>query len=677
MSARETELPQPPLPTVQPYLNWAIDTHFAFLRAGNWLPLLVEFAQGTTLGSFLDAIDEFDGLVRVPELFRSPLLPADFKFCVVLIPNDSKAGDLTKSEPWSTLIRQLEMGPPVTLSAFDGTPAPAEDAGDEDCDEQPSQQRVVVAVLDQGIAFAHDRFRFIDTAAAGHPQRSRVAFVWVQDASGMIGPNTPGVEITDSEIDAAVQQAEVRGSGEEYIYRELKALDITFNGYKPLAHRQSHGTHVADLASGYDVQDAPSARPIIAVDMPEAAVGDPAGATLTPHAIWGLLYILLRARTLRGCCETLPIVANLSYGPHEGPHDGSALFERCADALIEWSLQISTPLLLVLAAGNYRQSRIHAHFTLTPTHPKKVLAWRLQPGGLTPSFMEIYFPSGSDVHVTLTPPGQPSIEIDTAIPTVKTLVGTTGFYTLEYASAGVALGSITLSVAPTAEDFEAQAPHEVVPSGVWEVAVRAKKKTDFDAWIKRSDTPAGRRAKGRQSYFDDPAYRRYDDHGRPIEFDGMDGMGDPMPGGNGGSYVRRRNTLSGIATGKLSYVIGAYRRGLGPDDLMPLFRSSEAGGFQTPGRAMLPINWLGPSREGACPGVLAAGTRSGIRVAMSGTSVAAPQATRYYVDVLAGVAGPTVFDLPGKRVPAGDAWRVDGDGLMRLRPPIGRLWPTR
>lgn len=663
---------------VQPYLNWAIDTGFAFLRPGNWVPLLVEFTPDTTLSSFLQEIKGLEQQVRVPALFRPPLLPPDFKFCVVLIPSDPHiARDLTNSESWSKSILRLEMGPPVTLPAVDETPQPVEDAGNEPCADASAQERVVVAVLDQGIAFAHDRFRFIDTGAAGTPQRSRVAFVWVQDASGTIGASTPGTEVTALQIDTAVQQADLDGTGEEYIYRNLKALDMKLSGYKPLAHRESHGTHVLDLASGYDIQAAPRTRPIIAVDMPEAAVGDPAGSTLTPHALWGLVYILDRAQRLRRPDETLSIVANLSYGPHEGPHDGSSVFERCADALIEWSAQRSTPLVLVLAAGNFRQSRTHAHFRLTPARPLRVLEWRLQPGGLTPSFMELYFPSGSAVQVTLTPPRGPSIHIDTTLALPKTPVGTKGLYTMEYASVGLTLSSIMLSVAPTAEDYEASTSHPVVPCGVWKVEVLAHAETDFDAWIKRSDTPAGRRAKGRQSYFDDPAYRRYDGHGRPIEFDGVDGMGKAMPGGNGGSYVQRRNTLSGIATGRLSHVIGAYRRGLDANDLLPLFRSSEAAGFQTPGRGMLPINWLGPSREGACPGVLAAGTRSGIRVAMSGTSVAAPQATRYLADILAGVAGPATFDMPLTRVPVGDTWRVDGIGLMRQRPPIGRLWPSR
>ena len=52
-------------------------------------------------------------------------------------------------------------------------------------------------------------------------------------------------------------------------------LGFSTGGFKALARRRSHGTHVLDLAAG----DNPAANmmnlPIIAVDMPDEAVGDP------------------------------------------------------------------------------------------------------------------------------------------------------------------------------------------------------------------------------------------------------------------------------------------------------------------------------------------------------------------------------------------------------------------
>ncbi len=180
------------------------------------------------------------------------------------------------------------------------------------------------------------------------------------------------------------------------MYQKFGGLtfDVDVDDYKPLARRKTHGTHVLDLAAG-DIHT--SQHPIIAVDMPEDAVGDPAGSTLSVQAAWGLVYILDRAEKLRQPNETLPVVANLSYGPHEGPHDGTAPLEKFMRRI--WQLAndptiSKTPLEIVLAAGNARQTRTHAAFDLQAGIPKD-LRWRLQPGSLSASLMEIWLPPGA------------------------------------------------------------------------------------------------------------------------------------------------------------------------------------------------------------------------------------------------------------------------------------------
>jgi hypothetical protein len=223
---------------------------------------------------------------------------------------------------------------------------------------------------------------------------------------------------------------------------------------------------------------------------------------------------------------------------------------------------------------------------------------------------------------------------------------------------------ITLFASPTAADPWVDPPYLTVPSGRWSVTVKniSQMPLDIDAWIKRSDTPGGRRAKGRQSYFDDPRYRRFDDNSRPTEFD------DPATT----SYVKRQGTLSGIATGTRTFVIGAYQRQATPCAWIPALYSSEAS------RTMRAPDWLAPGDDStACPGALSAGPRNGTRIAMRGTSVAAPQAARYY----ANQAGkPPPIPPPGalvpvsNRVPTADKPWVAGAGLMDLRPPLDRIW---
>jgi hypothetical protein len=394
---------------------------------------------------------------------------------------------------------------------------------------------------------------------------------------------------------------------------------------------------------------------------------------------------MAKAESMRGPGETLPVVANISYGPHEGPHDGTGQLELIMDLLIDAYRSTKTPLRIVLAAGNYRQSRAHANLEL-PTGGTKTLQWRLQPAGLTPSFMEIWLPAalGAAVDVTLISPQGQKISVSPGVspvqlpPAQPPPIVVSPLMLAEYvpASTSSPRAHISLIIAPTALDPAIASGHPVAASGLWSVEVKntsGGRLSNIDAWIKRSDTPGSRRAKGRQSYFDDPAYLRHMPSGAPREFD---------PTGTV-SYVRRPGTLSGIATGSETYVIGAYRRGPDPANLMPADYSSEGPVALNAPRTMSSPNWLAPGDDGvSTPGLLSAGTRSGARVAMRGTSVAAPQATRYYADQFAsgsvpGPASPGTLVPVSPRVPPADAVLVAGGGLMLLQPPVDRVWKAR
>jgi len=275
--------------------------------------------------------------------------------------------------------------------------------------------------------------------------------------------------------------------------------------------------------------------------MPEEAVGDPAGSTLSVQAAWGLIYILDRATLLRQPNETLPVVANLSYGPHEGPHDGTALLEDFMDRIWQIANASATPLEIVLAAGNSRQTRTHAEFNLRAAR-RKILRWRLQPGSLSASLMEIWLPprNGLDVTVTLTPPfasaALPPISVSPANLSAGLPLGGNHVYRAQYvpAVAPAAADLIVLSIARTAPDPAGTWGDAIAPSGVWRVTLRSATPVHgLNAWIRRADTLSGRRAKGRQSYFDDRAYTRFGRTGRLRDFDAT----------AAGSYVKRVQTL--------------------------------------------------------------------------------------------------------------------------------------
>ena len=128
---------------------------------------------------------------------------------------------------------------------------------------------------------------------------------------------------------------------------------------------------------------------------------------------------------------------------------------------------------------------------------------------------------------------------------------------------------------------------------------------------------------GRQSYFDDGAYARFDGVGRPIEVDNSPGRPP--------SYVLRFGTINGLATGSRPVVVSGVRK---CDARMA--RYSAAGPIIAHPAAFPPPR-VGPDPDAAAvaedspaqTGVLAAGARSNTAVAMGGTSVAAPQLTRW------------------------------------------------
>ena len=540
---------------------------------------------------------------------------------------------------------------------------------------------VLTAVLDEGIAFAHERFRV--------GNQTRIACFWNQD--GLAGPPPPGfffgTELFADNIDQAVAAA---GQEEDTVYRTIGELSFANPDYKAIAHRRSHGTHVLDLAAGGDPWTASFTRPIIAVQMPEQAIADTSGTTLVPYKLLGFLYALLRAQQLSAFLgANVPVVVSLSYGTYEGPHDGSGFLESMIDQLTTLCAGSTTPVRFVIAAGNHRQARVHAHFRIARRR-STTLYWRLQPDDRAPNLLQIWLPKSASntnlnqfqVQVTVTSPTGASITVDPTNPLAPNPPPPGVEFSASYVPENLTQRAhIEIHTEPTAPTIPLDRTQTTVTPGVWLVKVShvAGGSFDCDAYIQRNDTLIGRRAMGRQSYFDDPNYARHErpdipgkKSGRPKEFD------RPPPT----SDVKRTGTLNGDGTGTESYVIGAYRRtpkpwsplAPTPDNPMPTVFTSERPPTVSGPRAMPSPNWLMPADDSlSCRGVLAAGTRSGVRVAMSGTSVAAPQAARYVADQLAignapGVAPPLGLYPVSDKVPASDRPLVEGWGCMDFPP---------
>lgn len=488
---------------------------------------------------------------------------------------------------------------------------------------------VVIGVIDDGIAVGHERFRRADGSA-------RVESFWNQDA--LSPPNSSvayGQEFGRAELDQLLQECRVGAwVHEDRLYRRIGVADFAQPNHKSVAWRQAHGTHVLDLAAGYAPAEDRADRPIIAVQLRVAATADQSGAGLESYVLDAIKHIVGRARLLTLPDEPpLPVVINFSYGTHAGPHDGTSPMEAAIDQAIA---QANAPVRVVLPSGNSHQSRCHAQVDLASTGTVAELRMRVQPDDQTPSTVQFWLPPrpnggppGSRVSLEVeAPDGTSTGWIDEGAAQSLPLPGNGPPYCLAEHGVQDGRGVFRIDLHPTVRLHPVlPASSATAPAGLWTIRLRndaLAPGSTVQAWIERDSTLYGYPRRGRQTYFDEPTYRRWDAQGRPVEDDGA----APGP-------VRRDGMVNAIATGRLAPVIGGFVRQT--QRLAPY----SAGGpiVPPPGAASLPGRK--PDALAVCDdskvhaGVLAAGSRSGSVVAMNGTSVAAPQVTRWVADQLA------------------------------------------
>ncbi len=503
---------------------------------------------------------------------------------------------------------------------------------------------VVIGVIDDGIAFAHRRFRLTD-------KKSRVEAIWLQGALP-VAPLTVdfGRELTKSVIDDLLDDFTANDWLDEAgLYRAAGLVDFGHPGHKAAAWRAAHGTHVLDLAAAIEPGADPRSRPIIAVDLPTAAVADTSFKLLTQPVLAAITYILNRAAMLTEPGDPpLPLVICFSFGMYAGPHDGSHPVEQALDDLIETAPSKRTA---VLPAGNSHLERTHAEIRFPPPpEVEATLPWRVQPDDRTPSSVEIWMPYGGEakpapsrVRLALVPPHglagtAPPVwlgEDDTAVLEILDAAGRViGQASWTFVGAPTFRGVFTIELQPTTRlaPFDPALP--VAPAGVWTIRLlREALPADarLQAWVQRDDAPYGYPIRGRQSYFDDPAHVRHDFRGEPVEEDDHPGQVAA-----GVSLVKRVAHLNAIASGARVIVAGGWWQ-----------RQNRVARYSAGGPAN-PLADAAPDTMRRKPdvlaladtsralrGVLAAGTASGSVVAFTGTSVAAPQVARHMAQRLA------------------------------------------
>jgi hypothetical protein len=634
---------------VDAYIDWVRGAAKRLLdkAEASSVPVLVSL-RGNTEGDFLHALGEL--LQQTPDKRQ---IDPFFGVCP-----DLKSTQFTLLLPRNAL-ELLRGAPSVTklvhriTIAHNLPPYATRKSGDEverllrdkkyDVGSKPESGTVVMGIIDEGIAFANQCFRRA-------PDNSRVAYAWIQD--GRVKGDVPyGLELTKAEIDEALHKCTSAGQvDEDLFYSTTGVVDFGQSAHKAAARRAGHGTHVMDLACGYDEGSSPTSkkgkdqRPIVCVKLPTVTVADTSGLGLEYYVLDGVDYILRRAQDIareRKCGE-LPVVINFSSGILAGPRDGTHPIELAIDARIRHR---PAPTDVVLPSGNSRLSRLHAKVPLSPKgeqDDEQKLQFRVLPDDRTCSYLEIWLPAlpvtSTEDWMDLTlesPGGQRS----------SRLAAGAGKRAIEWASNDDVLckvyyefigpptnrGRYMIALLPTAlPDSEQQ----LAPFGTWTIGFRNRlgKQIDVEASIQWDDRPLGYPQNGRQSHFIDDRYQRFEEiSGREVEVDND-------------SMIKRDGSINAIATGSRTIVAGGHVR---KEDRVVKYSS---GGPISPAcgaaKAVNGRRAEGLEREGpdavarsdesyVHQGIIAAGTRSGSRVVMNGTSVAAPQIARKIAEIRA------------------------------------------
>ena len=470
---------------------------------------------------------------------------------------------------------------------------------------------VIVAVIDHGIAFAHQALR-----AGG---ASRIDYCWSQaapaDGSGAV---LFGREFTRTGTEAL---RAAHGNDEEAIYRAVGLLGRPNLPPMPLSRAHAHGAHVLATAAVVPAADAAQLR-IIAVDLPSTSTWDTSGFGADMFILAAMHYIFDRASKIaaaHGLAE-VPLVVNISMGWSGGPHDGSSLLEAALAELIT-ARRTKAATALVLPSGNMFQEMLSArieddHFAATPDgRAQASLRWFAPADDMTSTFAELWLAPGADpagMDFSLAAPNGEVAVIGPAAGHVDVTVAgkTVGQMTLDrYRGQS---WRVTICLAPTNPKALAPAPHGAAPAGDWRITVRRNANLHGAVCLRvqrDTDHEQGHTG-GRQSWLRDPAYDRFDKYGAFAQVD--DSAAAAM--------VRRLDGLNGLATQTVSLNVGGHVASLGQ-----AARYSSAG----PAAGARSVDVAAPTdRSPAVTGIVSAGTRSGSFVALQGTSSAAPQIAR-------------------------------------------------
>jgi len=204
---------------------------------------------------------------------------------------------------------------------------------------------VILGFVDTGIDYTLPIFRYEDGT-------SKILYIYDQTAEGVPPDHLPfGVEYTNEQINAALD------------------AENPFDVVPENDNTTGHGTFIASVAAGREVDDFTSAAPdseIIMVKLRRARPyylesrsipEDQPNAFESSDVMLGVEYILKKSLQLNR-----PVVICLGLGTNEGGHDCSTLFEEYLERVGN-----ANGVCLCIAAGNESRARHHTQGAISAT----------------------------------------------------------------------------------------------------------------------------------------------------------------------------------------------------------------------------------------------------------------------------------------------------------------------
>ncbi|MFG5379730.1 hypothetical protein [Yoonia sp. R2-816] len=523
------------------------------------------------------------------------------------------------------------------------------------------ENTVLTGVVDTGIALAHRRSRRSEGS-------SRIVAAWQQTASHGGQSFLPfGQELYSKDIERLIKDHTHDGSllgrlDEDAFVRTARLIEPHESlGHRDLEFHAAHGTHVLDLASGFDARCTPdstlASNRIIAVNLPPRSLHGSAGNFLALWAIFAMERIFHIADALWEANRAAhgnvpeggyPLVVNFSYGMQAGPKTGDSSLELGIQALLrERQEKYAAPTRIVMPAGNENVDRGHARALMGTGKWRNyelmselAVPWRILPADHTSNFVEIWNsalppdehteaeqPSSTAFKLFVSPPGYDDLEVPLLQRGYHSNLDDIARVYCQIQGERV---SFVLAVAPTASHLP---DGTLAPAGAWRIRLEYHGSVvNADMYVQSDQSTMPGSRTGRKSYFDHLEAIAFSEDGRPRDSYDYD-SGDATDSWLEFGPVQIKGSQNALATSVHVNVVGGYRT----SDGKPEIYSSTNDGVSKQnglGREILDASY--PSEDApSLFGLLAAGSRDGSVVAYRGTSMATGLATRDIATALA------------------------------------------